>query len=353
MKFVDEARIEVRAGDGGPGLVSFRRERHLPRGGPDGGDGGSGGDVIVVADGRMTTLWDVVLTRRFAAEKGRSGGPNNRTGRRGKDCQVRLPVGTLVFDLDAAGAERLLVDLDAPGRRQVVAQGGRGGKGNRHFVSSTHRAPKFAQPGEPGEERSLRLELKLLAQVGLVGLPNAGKSTLLSAVSRARPKIAPYPFTTLTPHLGVVRLDEDRSFVMADIPGLIEGAHQGAGLGDRFLRHIERTRLLLHLVDVMDLAGEDPLARTRAVVRELAAHDPGLAARPRLLVVTKMDLTGADQTLEAARPDLEEAGHEIYPVSAVTGRGVRELLTAAMDHLERIRTQEEDHALERDGSAAH
>jgi GTP-binding protein len=351
MKFVDEARIEVRAGDGGPGLVSFRRERRLPKGGPDGGDGGAGGDVIVVADGRMTTLWDVVLTRRFAAERGRPGGPNNRTGRRGQDCLVRLPVGTLVFDLDAPETDQLLVDLDAPGRQQTVARGGRGGKGNRHFVSSTRRAPKFAQPGEPGEERSLRLELKLLAQVGLVGLPNAGKSTLLAAVSRARPKIAPYPFTTLTPHLGVIRLDEDRSFVMADIPGLIEGAHLGAGLGDRFLRHLARTRLLLHLVDVMDLAGEDPRARTMAVVRELAAHDPELAARPRLLVVTKMDLTGADQTLEAARPALEEA--QIYPVSAVTGRGVRELLAAAWDHLERIRTREEEHALERDGSAAH
>jgi GTP-binding protein len=348
MKFVDQARIEVRAGDGGRGLVSFRRERHRPRGGPDGGDGGQGGDVIVVADGRMTTLWDVVLRRRFAAEKGRSGGPNNRTGRRGKDCLVRLPVGTLVVDVAPDGTESVLVDLDDAGKRQIVAQGGRGGQGNRHFVSSTRRAPQFAQPGEPGQERLLRLELKLLAQVGLVGLPNAGKSTLLAAVSRARPKVAPYPFTTLTPHLGVVRLDVDRSFVMADIPGLIEGAHQGAGLGLRFLRHVERTRLLLHLVDVMDLDGDDPLERIQAVGRELAAHQAGLADRPRLLVVTKMDLTGADQILENARPALVKAGHEIFPASAVTGRGVRELMLVAMERLERLEVKKEIDVLERD-----
>ncbi len=345
MKFVDEARVEVKAGQGGPGLVSFRRERFLPKGGPDGGDGGRGGDVILTADPRLGTLLDAAWRRKYAAQDGRPGGPNNRTGRQGDDCLIRVPVGTQVFAVDEAGTDELLADLDAPDQTFVVAAGGRGGKGNRHFVSSTHRTPRLAQPGEPGEERTIRLELKLLAQVGLVGRPNAGKSTLLSRVSRARPKIADYPFTTLTPNLGVVQLDVDRSMVMADVPGLIEGAHAGAGLGVRFLRHLERTRLLLHLVDVMDLGREEPRAVIDAVVDELQAHGAGLAERPRILVVTKMDLSGADEIFDRVKPALSALGDEIFAVSAVTGRGIDDLLWAAKRRLDELEAEEDDHGL--------
>lgn len=341
MRFVDEARILVKAGKGGPGLVSFRREKFVPKGGPDGGDGGMGGEVIIVAQRNLHTLLDLTHRHHFAAKNGRPGGPNQATGKSGSDCVIEVPVGVQVFGPDGD----LLADLTEPGQQFVAAGGGRGGKGNRHFVSSTMRAPRFAQPGEPGEEAELKLELKLLAEVGLVGKPNAGKSTLLAALSAARPKIAGYPFTTLTPNLGVVRAGEDRSFVMADVPGLIEGAHTGTGLGIRFLKHIERTRLLLHLVEVTDLDADEPMAEVSAIRGELEAHSAELVNRPRVLVVTKMDLTGADEILRRAEPALTAAGEEVMAVSAVARKGLDDLVAMTYHRLERLRGKEDDERL--------
>ncbi len=314
MQFVDEAHITVKAGAGGGGCVSFRREKYVPRGGPDGGDGGRGGDVVVEVDPNLTTLYDYRYRNRYEAGRGGHGSGNNRTGAEGADVRLKVPAGTIVRD---AGTGETLADLDAPGRDVVVARGGRGGRGNAAFASPTRRAPRHAQPGEPGEERVIVLELKLIADVGLVGSPNAGKSTLLSRISAARPKIADYPFTTLTPNLGVVSLGEGRSFVVADIPGLIEGAAEGKGLGHRFLRHLERTRVLCFLIDVTT---PDPRREYEVLKRELAGWSPVLLGPPRVVVWSKRDLgpppagvgfTDAEATLE---------------VSAASGDGLEELL---------------------------
>lgn len=323
MKFIDEATIEVRAGNGGRGMVSFRREPFVPRGGPNGGNGGSGGSVILVADPQPHTLLDYKFQQHHRAERGQHGGGSDRTGRGGADTVLRMPVGTLVRD---ASTGELLCDLAQPGARFVVAKGGRGGRGNMSFRSAIRQAPDFAEPGEPGEERRLELELKLLADVGLVGFPNVGKSTLISRVSAARPKIADYPFTTLTPHLGVVSAGSERSFVVADIPGLVPGAHAGVGLGDRFLRHVERTSLLLHLVTPTEEEGRDPLADFDCLVGELRLYDPGLAARPQLVALTKMDLPSVREQERQIRERFAARGIEIFAVSAVTGEGIQALV---------------------------
>ncbi|MBE3590473.1 MAG: GTPase ObgE [Firmicutes bacterium] len=327
--FVDRALIRVQAGDGGHGAVSFRREKYVPRGGPDGGDGGRGGDVVLRADARLNTLFEFRHRRLLRAERGRNGEGGQRRGKDGEDLVVPVPVGTLVYD-DATG--ELLADLTEDGQEAVVARGGRGGRGNARFASSVRRAPRLAERGEPGEERVLRLELKLLADVGLLGFPNAGKSTLLSVVSAARPKVADYPFTTLEPNLGVVAWSGG-SFVMADIPGLIEGAHRGAGLGDEFLRHVERCRLLLHLVDAAGVEGRDPVAALHAIDAELRAYRAELAERPQWIVATKIDLPEAEAGSERLRAEAARLGRRFFAVSAVTGRGVRELVEAAAQAL--------------------
>jgi GTP-binding protein len=330
VKFVDEVTITVKSGSGGAGAVSFRREAYVPRGGPDGGDGGRGGDVVLEADPGKTTLLDLQYQQFYKARDGGGGRGSEAAGRGGEDLVIRVPAGTLVRD-PSDGA--VLADLDRPGVRWVAARGGRGGKGNTHFKSSVRQAPRFAQPGEPNEERRLRLELRLLGDVGLIGFPNAGKSTLISVISAARPKIADYPFTTLVPHLGVVRLAPDRSFVVADIPGLVEGAAGGAGLGLRFLKHVERCRLLLHLLDLAASDVEDSLRRFDAINRELAAFDPGLAQKPQIVVPTKLDLPEAQANLPAVRAELERRGLTVVPVSAATHKGLKELVEAVARRL--------------------
>ncbi len=324
--FRDEAVIKVRAGRGGRGIVSFRREKFVPRGGPDGGDGGRGGSVILVADPGKSSLYDLAHTPVLQAENGKPGGGGNRTGRSGEDLVIPVPVGTLVYALPRGN---LLKDLDRPGARVVVARGGKGGRGNARFATAERRAPRFAEEGSPGEERELKLELKLIADVGLVGLPNAGKSTLLSRLSAARPKVADYPFTTLAPVLGIVELDPSRVLVVADLPGLIEGAHQGHGLGDRFLRHVERTRLLLHLVDCSSTA-PDPVESFRVIRRELESYSPVLASKEWIGAATKMDDPAGEEKARA----LEEAlGRPFLRISSVTGRGLKELLRALAERL--------------------
>ncbi len=323
MQFIDEAVIEVVAGDGGDGVVAWRREKYVPKGGPAGGDGGRGGSLYFEATPELSTLVEFRYKRRFVAESGRPGGTANKSGHSGSDLVIPVPVGTLVFVTRPGQPERLLADLSVPGQRVLVARGGRGGLGNQHFATSVRQAPRFAEKGEPGERCTVRLELKLLADCGIVGLPNAGKSTLLAAVSAARPKIADYPFTTLEPQLGVVRVSEDESFVMVDLPGLIEGAHEGAGLGDRFLRHIERTRVLVHLLD--GTRGPEEILRDEAVIAaELRAWNPALAERPRLTVITKLDVPQARAAFDAMRRERPE----VMGISAATGEGVRELIYA-------------------------
>jgi GTP-binding protein len=318
--FLDEAEIEVLAGRGGNGAVAFRREKYVPRGGPSGGHGGRGGHVILVADEGMNTLHGFRHQRRFAAPRGGHGGGAEKHGRDGEDLRVRVPVGTVVRD---AASLEVIADLVTAGQEAIVARGGRGGRGNSAFKSAAHQAPRFAEKGEPGAARRLKLELKLIADVGIVGLPNAGKSTLLAAVSAARPKIADYPFTTLVPNLGVAEVDHE-VIVLADIPGLIEGASQGAGLGDRFLRHIERTRLLVHLVDGL---AEDPIAQLAILNAELAAYSPELAGRPQIVVVNKLDLPAVSARWPRLREAFERAGWpEPLAISAATGRHVPELL---------------------------
>jgi len=317
-------------------VTAFRREKFVPRGGPSGGDGGRGGDVWLVADSSLNTLLHLRYNPEHTAERGRHGEGSNRSGREGADTEVRVPVGTQVLDGETG---ELLVDLAEDGQRWLAARGGRGGFGNAHFASSTNRAPRYHQEGGEGEERELQLELKLLADVGLVGFPNAGKSTLISTISAAKPKVADYPFTTLEPHLGVVDLGEYRTFVVADIPGLIEGAHGGAGLGDRFLRHVERTRLLLHLVDVSSLSGRDPVEDYEVINRELAAYDPQLAERPQIVVATKMDALDEPERLERLRQRAREDGREFFEISSVTNRGVRELVRAVARSLEELGAQ--------------
>ena len=335
MKFVDEATITVEAGKGGDGCLSFRREKYIPRGGPDGGDGGDGGSVWLEVDAGLNTLVDFRFKRRFRATNGQPGAGRERSGKSGEDLVVRVPLGTLVFD-QADGLQ--LGDLVEPGARLRVARGGVHGLGNTRFKSSVNRAPRRTTPGRAGEARELRLELKLLADVGLLGLPNAGKSTLIRAVSAARPKVADYPFTTLVPNLGVVRLGTEQSFVIADIPGIIEGAAEGAGLGLRFLKHLERTRLLLHLVDIAPIdEASDPIADFETIAAELARHDPALASRERWVVLNKID-AAADQGVDTFERRLREAGWggPVHRVSAVSGEGCEPLMWAVFEALERL-----------------
>ena len=332
--FVDEVRIFVKAGRGGDGICSFRREMFVPRGGPDGGDGGNGGDVVFTASHRLTTLLDLRYQKHYEAEDGRPGGGSHCSGRRGKSVNISLPVGTVVYD-DETG--EVLADLVTDGERVTIAQGGRGGRGNSHFATSTNRVPTRFDHGTPGEERWLRLELKLLADVGLVGFPNAGKSTLIAAISAARPKIADYPFTTLIPNLGVVPLGEHQSFVIADIPGLIEGAHKGKGLGFQFLRHIERTSFLLHLVDVSEGTPDDPVTSFEVMRRELTAYDDSLSARPFAVVATKVDSQGNGTRVEALRSFCRRRRLKFFPISAVTRQGLDDLVRYVGQQVEALR----------------
>jgi len=333
VKFVDEARIEVIAGDGGNGVASFRREKYVPRGGPDGGDGGRGGSIVAIADRNINTLVDYRYTRVFRAKRGENGHGSDRYGRGANDVVLRVPVGTMIRDADT---DEIIADLAFDGSRAMLAQGGKGGLGNLHFKSSVNRAPRQATPGEKGEERRLSLELRVLADVGLLGLPNAGKSTLIRAISAARPKVADYPFTTLAPQLGVVRTSEARSFVVADIPGLIEGAAEGAGLGHRFLRHLARTRLLLHVIDIAPLDDADPVDGARAIVNELRKYDATLAAKPRWLVLNKLDLIPEAERAARCAAFAKSLRYQgpLFGTSAIDGTGCRDLVFAVQAWLD-------------------
>src|SRR2546430_3286860 len=332
--FIDRAKIRVVGGHGGNGVTAFRREKFVPRGGPSGGDGGRGGDVWMVADESVNTLLHLRYNPLHTAGRGMHGEGSNRSGKEGGDVTIRVPVGTQVFD---PATNELLFDFEEDGERWLAARGGRGGFGNAHFATSTNRAPRYHQEGSPGEEFELQLELKLIADVGLVGFPNAGKSTFIATVSAARPKIADYPFTTLEPHLGVVDMGDFRTFVIADIPGLIEGAHEGHGLGDRFLRHIERTKLLLHLVDVSSASGRDAVNDYDVINRELEAYDPRLAERTQFVVATKIDALDEPARLESLRGRAQQEGRPFFAISAVAGTGVRELLVAIARELDQLR----------------
>ena|ERR1043166_2431483 len=337
MLFIDQAEICARSGKGGDGIVSFRREKYVPKGGPDGGDGGAGGSVYIQVDPQLSTLVDLTGHTYYTARVGQPGGGANCTGRDGEDITVRVPAGTLVYDRNTGA---LLRDLVADGERVCVARGGRGGKGNAYFATPTHQTPREAQNGEAGEERWLRLELKLIAEVGVIGLPNAGKSTLLSRVSRARPKIADYPFTTLVPNLGIVSLSGFRSFVMADMPGLIEGAHEGVGLGDRFLRHSERTRVLLHLIDLFPVEGQPTPAEAYRIIRhELEKYSETFAAKPELVVANKLDLSESEEPPELQQLR-DELGIEVLGISAVSGAGVEAVINRLWSILSEQRAAE-------------
>jgi GTPase len=340
MKFFDEAKIEVIAGDGGNGVASFRREKFIPRGGPDGGDGGRGGSIWAIADRNLNTLIDYRYTRIFRAQKGENGRGADCYGKAGDDLELRVPVGTVFTDI---GTNEIICDLDTDGMRALIAKGGEGGLGNLHFKSSTNRAPRQCTPGGEGVRRDLRLELKVLADVGLLGMPNAGKSTFIRSVSAAKPKVADYPFTTLHPNLGVVRVDTNRSFVIADIPGLIEGAAEGAGLGHQFLRHLQRTRLLLHLVDIAPFDPEvDPAREAKAILDELRKYDEALYEKPRWLVINKIDLVPEEERKArvAALVNAYGNGARHFVISAVKGDGCRELTFAIMDHIEQQREEQ-------------
>ncbi len=335
LKFVDEVTIQVQAGDGGAGCVGFRREKYVPYGGPDGGDGGDGGSVVIRADPQLSTLLDYKFQSRYRAPKGGQGEGNQRAGRDGEDIVLRVPVGTVVFRTNTG---EQVADLTTAGLDVAVAKGGRGGKGNAFFKSSTNQAPRYAQPGEPGEAAELRLELKLLADVGLVGFPNVGKSSLIARISAARPKIADYPFTTLVPNLGVVRFGDLQHFVVADVPGLIVGAHQGAGLGARFLRHVERVRRIVHLVTVEpDIPGRDPIVDFEAIEREMRLHDEKLANVPRVLALNRMDLDFVASEKERVGDYAQEHDLPFFAISAATGLGVQELVNFLGEALSRER----------------
>jgi len=327
MRFIDEAKILVRSGKGGNGCVSFRREKYIPKGGPDGGDGGKGGDVYLRASSKLLTLYDFRHKRVHEAQNGQPGMGKQRYGRSGDDLIIDVPVGTLVYEILEEGREKLLVDLVQDGQMFLVAKGGRGGKGNVHFKSSTMRTPRFAQPGEEGEEKTIRLELKIIADVGLVGLPNAGKSTFISRISAARPKIASYPFTTLTPNLGVVEDDFGRRMVVADIPGLIEGAHKGHGLGDRFLKHVERTRFLVHILSVEDVSLDNIFSGFELINNELGKSSPVLAQKEQILVLNKIDFL-KDEDISKIQESLSSYKQKVFLISALTGKGVEQLLKA-------------------------
>jgi GTP-binding protein len=335
MRFIDECEVRVEAGAGGKGAVAFRREKYIPFGGPAGGDGGRGGDVVLVADSGLGTLYDLIHQRVVRADAGQNGMGKDCYGRAAKDVEVRVPVGTIVFDVDT---QEKLGELTRPQERFIVAKGGEGGRGNRHFATPVDRAPRHAEPGAPGEARTLRLELKVMADVGLLGFPNVGKSTFISAVSRARPKVADYPFTTLVPHLGVVTIGDPRaglgrSFVIADIPGLIPGASEGAGLGIQFLRHLDRTRLLLHLITVTGEEGRSPLADYHVIRKELKAYSPELARRPEVVALAKADLPDVQEAYVELKPEFEKMGVDLLLVSAATHAGLSEVIQYLAERL--------------------
>lgn len=330
MKFIDEAIVTVQSGDGGRGCVSFRREKFIPRGGPDGGDGGKGGDVVFVATSGKRTLYQFRYRKQLKAKNGVYGQGNQKKGKNGEDLKIEIPLGTLVFNAETG---LLIKDFVKAGETFVIAKGGRGGQGNTRFKSSTNRTPRFAQPGEPGETLTLKIELKLLADVGIVGLPNAGKSTLISVISSAQPKIADYPFTTLTPNLGVVQTDKGEPFVVADIPGLISGAHKGAGLGIRFLKHIERTRVLVHLIDISSIDTNHPLDVYNTINMELALYSENLAKKPQIIVLNKLDLPGAKEAADIFQSAAKEKN--IALISAITGKGVNHLILRILEILDK------------------
>ena len=331
--FIDRVKIRIKAGDGGDGVTAFRREKFVPRGGPSGGDGGKGGDILMESDEGYNTLLHLRYNPEHKADRGRHGEGSNRHGKDGENIIVKVPIGTQVFD---AETEELLFDFTETGQHFLAAKGGKGGWGNQHFATPTRRAPRFHYTGRPGEELELQLELKLIADVGLVGFPNAGKSTLISVISAAKPKIADYPFTTLEPNLGVVDLGEFKTFVVADIPGLIEGASEGAGLGDRFLRHVERTKFLLHLVDVSSISGRDAVEDYEIINRELKNYNPELAERPQIVVATKIDALDEPERVESLSQKAKEDGKPFFQISAVTNRGTRELVNFVAQRLEEI-----------------
>lgn len=328
--FIDSAKIYVKAGNGGNGMVSFHREKYIAAGGPDGGDGAKGGDVIFVVDEGMNTLIDFRYKKHFKAEPGQDGGPSNCSGKGGEDLIIKVPLGTMVKDENTG---IVLVDLIKPGQTCVIAKGGKGGKGNQHFATPTRQVPNFAKSGDPGEERNLILEMKMIADVGLIGYPNVGKSTILSMVSAAKPKIANYHFTTLVPNLGVVKIDQGKSFVIADIPGLIEGAHEGVGLGHEFLRHIERTKLMVHVVDVSGAEGRDPLEDFDTINSELKKYNALLASRPQIVVGNKMDIPGSEENFERFKKEIERRGYKVFGISAATNKGLKELMYYVSDTL--------------------
>ena len=336
--FVDKAKIFIKAGDGGDGKVSFRREKYAPNGGPDGGDGGAGGNIVFEVSEEMRTLMDFRYRRKHVAEKGEAGMANNSSGKSGQHLIIKVPAGTIIRDVATGKA---IADLKQPGDRFIAAKGGRGGQGNQHFATSTRQAPRFAQPGEKGGEREVELELKLLADIGLVGFPNVGKSTLLSIVTSAKPKIANYHFTTLVPNLGVVDIGDGRSFVLADIPGLIEGAHTGVGLGHDFLRHVERTKVLIHIIDVSGVEGRDPLEDFNKINEELRLYSPKLATKPQLIACNKMDISGSEENYEKIKEALESQGYETFKISAATRQGIDPLLDRAFNLLEQYKDIEE------------
>ena len=340
MKFIDEAKIYVKAGDGGNGAATFRREKYIPMGGPNGGDGGRGGSIYVIADCNINTLVDYRYTRKFIGKRGENGGGADCYGAGGEDIVLRMPVGTVISDLNTG---QVLADLDVNEKKVLLAKGGKGGLGNIHFKSSTNRAPRQKTNGDQGEEHELTLELRVLADVGLLGLPNAGKSTLIRAISAARPKVADYPFTTLHPNLGVVRVGAEKSFVMADVPGLIEGAADGAGLGIRFLKHLQRTRILLHLVDIAPIDPDaDPVRDAKAIVGELVKHDPALADKPRWLILNKLDLIPEEDREDAIKNFLKaykkatKSDGPVFPIAAINGEGTKPLIYAIQEALEQM-----------------
>lgn len=336
--FVDKAKIFIKAGDGGDGKISFRREKYVPNGGPDGGDGGAGGNIIFEVDDNMRTLMDFRYKRKHVAESGEAGMAGNSFGKSGQHLYIKVPSGTIIRNVETGKA---IADLKMPGEKFIAARGGRGGQGNQHFATPTRQAPRFAQPGEKGEEREVELELKLIADIGLVGFPNVGKSTLLSMVTSAKPKIANYHFTTLVPNLGVVDLGGGRSFVLADIPGIIEGAHTGVGLGHDFLRHVERTKVLIHIIDVSGIEGRNPIEDFYKINEELSLYSQKLAAKPQLVACNKMDLPGAEESYLKIKELLEDKGYETFRISAATGQGINPLMDRAYNLLEQYKDLQE------------